>query len=174
MSEVDRESTMSRRSSAGRFLLATAIATAALVVAPSGSAQTDGNGFVRVARDQIKWLPLAEGVELAVLHGDPAKAGAPYIIQVKFPPYTFSYPHYHPEDRHVTVLKGTWYTGTGETLDVEKAVPLKAGSYMFHPAKAVHWDGAKDEEVIVEIAGVGPAPTILAKPGSRVFFSTRK
>jgi hypothetical protein len=33
---------------------------------------------------------------------------------------------------------------------------------------------AKDEEVIVEIAGIGPGPTILAKPGERVFFSTKK
>jgi hypothetical protein len=49
------------------------------------------------------------------------------------------------------VIKGTWYTGTGETFDVDKAVPLTAGSYMFHPAKAVHWDGAKDEEVIVQM-----------------------
>jgi quercetin dioxygenase-like cupin family protein len=97
-----------------------------------------------------------------------------YVIQVKFPPYTFDYPHYHPEDRHITVVKGTWYAGTGEALDVDKATALKPGSYMFHPGKAVHWDGAKDEEVIVEIAGVGPGPTILAKPGEKVFFSIKK
>jgi hypothetical protein len=131
------------------------------------------DGFIRVIPDQLKWVALSKGVEFAVLYGDPSKAGSPYVIEVKFPPYTFDYPHFHPEDRHVTVLKGTWYTGTGESLDVEHAVPIKAGGYMFHPAKAVHWDGAKDEEVIVEITGIGPGPTILAKPGTDVFFSIK-
>ena len=35
--------------------------------------------------------------------------------------------------------------GTGEDFDPAKAVPLKAGSYMMHPARAIHGDGAKDE-----------------------------
>ena len=58
--------------------------------------------------------------------------------------------------RHITVLKGTWYAGTGDKFDPEHAVPLKPGSYMMHPTKAVHWDGsAGDEEVI----GYGPSGT---------------
>jgi quercetin dioxygenase-like cupin family protein len=142
----------------------------------SSSAQADDGGFVRLTPAELKWVPLSNGhgVESAILYGDPKKAGEFYVIQVKFPPYVFDYPHYHPENRHVTVIKGTWYTGTGDTLDIDKAVPLKAGSYMFHPAKAVHWDGAKDEEVIVEIAGIGPAPSILVKSGGDHFFSIKK
>lgn len=66
--------------------------------------------------------------------------------------------------RHVLVLKGTWYTGTGENFDMDKTVPLKPGSYMKHPAKAVHFDGAKDEEVIVQITGIGPGTTTFVKP----------
>jgi len=156
-------------------LLGTCFLFGALIASGvSGSAQTNEKRFVTLTPEQLKWAPLGDGVEFATLYGDPTKAGAFYVIQVKFPPNTFDYPHYHPEDRHITVLKGTWYAGTGDTLDVDKAVPLKPGSYMFHPGKAVHWDGAKDEEVIVEIAGVGPGPTILAKPGDKVFFSIKK
>jgi quercetin dioxygenase-like cupin family protein len=142
----------------------------------STSVQADDSGFVRLTPAELKWVPSSSGygVESAILYGDPKKAGEFYVVQVKFPPYVFDYPHYHPENRHVTVIKGTWYTGTGDTLDTDKAVPLKAGSYMFHPAKAVHWDGAKDEEVIVEIAGIGPAPSILVKPGGDYFFSIKK
>jgi hypothetical protein len=156
----------------------TSLGLAALLLAAAGTpiltpAQAE-DGFLRVNTEQLKWTPLGHGVEFAVLYGDPAKAGAPYVIQVKFPPYTFDYPHYHPEDRYVTVLKGTWYTGTGESLDVEHAVPIKAGGFMFHPAKGVHWDGTKDEEVVVEITGIGPGPTILAHPGTDVFFSVEK
>ena len=34
---------------------------------------------------------------------------------------------------------------------------LPAGSYMFHPAGGVHWDGSNsDDTVIVQIIGEGP------------------
>ena len=69
------------------------------------------------------------------------------------------------------VLKGTWYTGTGETFDPDKAVPLKAGSFMMHPAQAVHWDGAKDEEVILQIVGYGPSGTVPINAGEGLFTS---
>jgi len=40
-------------------------------------------------------------------------------------------------------------------------VLLKAGSFMLHPAKTVHWDGsAGDEPFIVQIIGMGPAQTV--------------
>jgi Cupin len=64
-----------------------------------------------------------------------------YVVRVRFPPHGMDAPHWHPKARYVTVLDGTWYAGTGDTFDVTKAVPLKAGSFMLHPAKAVHWDG---------------------------------
>ncbi len=73
-----------------------------------------------------------------------------------------SKPHYHPTDRYVTVISGTWWAGTSADGDKSKTVPLTAGSYMIHPAGAVHFDGAKDVEAIVEIKGIGPAPSIPA------------
>ena len=35
---------------------------------------------------------------------------------------------------------------------------------MIQPAKAVHWDGARDEEVILQIIGYGPSGTSQANP----------
>jgi quercetin dioxygenase-like cupin family protein len=130
-----------------------------LAVAPA-SAQTDSNGFVRLTPEQAEWkdVPNGHGVQTAVVSGDPGKAGL-YIIRVKFPPGIMSAPHFHPEDRHAVVLKGTWYTGTDDSWDPDKTVALKAGAYMKHPAGAVHYDGAKSEEVIVQIAGYGPSGT---------------
>ena len=143
-------------------LLALTVAFGAVLLTSPG--RTDEGGFVRFTPEQINWKPVGDGVEVATLLGDPAKTGGFYVMRVKFPPGLFSAPHYHPEDRNVTVIKGTWYTGTGETFDLAKAVPLKVGSFMFHPAKGVHWDGAKDEEVIVEISGTGPGAVIPVKP----------
>jgi hypothetical protein len=36
-------------------------------------------------------------------------------------------------------------------------VPMPTGTFVTHFAKQVHYDGAKDEEVVVLIAGEGPA-----------------
>jgi len=115
-------------------------------------------GFVRITPEQVHWqdVPGGHGVQAATLIGDPNKPGM-YVVRVKFPPYLMDLPHWHPHARYVTVLQGTWYTGIGDQFDVSKAVALKAGGFMMHPAKAVHWDGsAGNETVIVQIIGYGP------------------
>jgi quercetin dioxygenase-like cupin family protein len=77
-------------------------------------------------------------------------------VRVKFAPGTFSPPHFHPEARYVVVLKGTWWVGAGPKWDREATTPLPAGSFVVHHAGQIHYDGAKTEEVIVQIIGVGP------------------
>lgn len=110
--------------------------------------------------DQIQWKEQAgvPGVRTAVLLGDPSKPG-PYIILVKWLPHNFSQPHTHPNARYIAVLSGTWWIGTGEKFDPDNTIPMRAGSFITHFAGKVHWDGAKDEECILEIVGDGPATT---------------
>jgi hypothetical protein len=62
--------------------------------------------------DQINWKDTGAGAKNAVLMGDPTKPG-PYIVLVKWLPGNFSRPHFHPNDRFITVLKGVWWVGTG-------------------------------------------------------------
>jgi hypothetical protein len=69
-------------------------------------------------------------------------------------------PHYHDQDRWVTVIKGTWWTDEGDVYRPDKAVGMKAGGFMFHPKGLHHYDGAKDEEAIVQIMGMGPVETV--------------
>jgi len=127
------------------------------------AAESD-KGFVRVEPEQVPFKsPLNVGPQQAVLFGDPSKEGV-YVIRVKFPPGTHSNPHFHSQDRHATVIKGIWWNGTGEELDFSKAVPMKAGSYVLHPAGGIHWDGAGEEEAVVQIIGVGPVETIPVGP----------
>ena len=68
-----------------------------------------------------------------------------------------SHPHFHPNDRYITVLSGTWWVGTGKKFDPDSTVPLPAGSVVTHYGKQIHYDGAKDEAVTLEIVGEGPA-----------------
>jgi quercetin dioxygenase-like cupin family protein len=121
--------------------------------------------FPVVAPEQVKWTdrPGFEGVQFANISGDPSKPGI-YVIRVKFSPGHMTRPHWHPEDRHVIVISGTWWMGEGDTFDPSKTVPLKAGSYAMHPAKAHHYDGAKDEQVILQIVGYGPSGTTEVHP----------
>jgi quercetin dioxygenase-like cupin family protein len=110
----------------------------------------------------------AEGATQAVITGDPSKPGM-YVVQNTFLPGRGSRPHYHDQDRYVTVIKGTWWVALGPEADVydpSKMVAMKAGSVVFHPAFGHHHDGAKDEEVVVRIMGMGPVTTKqLAAPG---------
>ena len=149
-----------------KLLLLPCLLGACAILEPVASSGVTDAGFIRVSPGQVQWRerPGWLGVQSAVIAGDPSKAGI-YVERVKFPPYVMSRPHTHRHDRHVTVLKGTWYTGTGSAWDPKQAVPLEPGSYMMHPAGAVHWDGsAGSEEVIIQVVGLGPSDATLADP----------
>lgn len=117
--------------------------------------------FIGVQPDAVAYEPDPENPELgyAVLSGDPDKAGV-YVIRLRIPPgLTFS-PHYHDQDRHITVISGVWAFGKGRSGRCEDTVPMKAGSYVMHPKGGIHFDGAcGDEPVEVQIIGEGPVKT---------------
>lgn len=111
---------------------------------------------------QIQWSDDPIGAKTAVLAGDPTKPGL-YIMLVKWEPHRMSHPHWHPNDRFVTVLSGTWWVGTGTKFNPESTVPMPAGSFVKHFGKQAHYDGAKDEEAVIEIVGEGPATATAAE-----------
>ncbi|WP_296713365.1 cupin domain-containing protein [Rhodoblastus sp.] len=138
--------------------LRNALLIAACGLAAPAAAQS-AHDFVYLAPTQVPFKsPLGAGPEQAVLFGDPSRPGV-YVLRVRFPPGFHSNPHFHSQDRHATVIKGVWWNGTGDKLDFKQARPVEAGSYVLHPAGGVHWDGAGDEEVVVQIIGVGPVET---------------
>lgn len=116
--------------------------------------------FVRTPVEKFDWRATEGntlGVETVVLEGDPSKPGY-YLTINKFPPGVMSRPHFHPDERWIVVLRGTWYTGEGNdwVTDRGKLVGLKPGDYMRHPADGAHYDGALEEETWVAIGGYGP------------------
>jgi quercetin dioxygenase-like cupin family protein len=110
----------------------------------------------------IKWVATAGGSQQAVLAGDPSKPGL-YVVLTKWLPHNNSRPHSHPNDRFITVLKGTWWVNTGSNYDPDGMKPVPTGSYVVHFGGQVHYDGAKDEECILEIVGMGPANSTSAE-----------
>src|SRR5438046_9772436 len=56
----------------------------------------------------IKWVASPSGSENAVLVGDPDKPGL-YVVLTKWTLHHNSRPHFHPNDRFITVISGTWW-----------------------------------------------------------------
>lgn len=139
-------------------LMATAIAlSVATVGAGTHAAELDPKALAFKLPDQIPWKRNAEGTaETAVMYGDPSKPGL-YVVLNKWLPNNMSRPHWHPNDRIITVLKGTWWVGTGDRFDPASTVPMPEGSVITHFGKEVHYDGAKDGETVLVIVGEGPA-----------------
>jgi quercetin dioxygenase-like cupin family protein len=130
--------------------------------------------FVRVKFDELTWKPTEGnklGVETAVVEGDPSKAGY-YLTINHFPKGVMSRPHYHPDERYIIVLRGTWYTDEGEVFQPQKAVPLKPGDFMRHPKGGPHYDGALDEDTWVAISGYGPTKATVID-GGELFGKSR-
>jgi hypothetical protein len=105
--------------------------------------------------DQIPWKGKEGVAQSAVLLGDPGKPGL-YIQLMKWYPHNMSHPHFHPNDRFITVISGTWWVGTGTKYDPDATVAMPTGSFVTHFARQVHYDGAKDEPAVLEIVGEGP------------------
>jgi len=97
---------------------------------------------------------LPKGAKVAVLNGDPGKAGN-FVVMAKFPSGYKVPPHWHSNDENVTVIHGDLMMGTGDKADEKMAHSVKAGGYSYVPAKAHHWVSAKGETTI-QIAGGGP------------------
>lgn len=142
-----------------RFVAAAALSlTLSASVFAADPSILDPKALSFILSKDMKWGPGSPGAEVAVLYGDPQKPGEPYLVLNKWKAgNNFSKPHFHENDRIIYVLSGTWWVGTGDVFDPENAtVPMLAGSYVTHHAKQVHWDGAKTEDTVIAIFGIGP------------------
>lgn len=145
------------------FLIPLVIALIApLAAAPAKPADLNPAAIAYKLPNQITWSTDAMGAQSAVLLGDPSKPGL-YIILVKWTPHHMSHPHWHANARYITVISGTWWVGTGPKFDPESTVAIPAGSFVTHFAKQIHYDGAKDEEAVLQIVGEGPATATAAE-----------
>ena len=77
--------------------------------------------------DELTWAPGPAGALLARVVSDSTKPGI-YVVRARFPAGFRVPPHFHPDDRIVTVLSGTVYVGYGEQFDESKMKALPAGS----------------------------------------------
>ena len=86
-----------------------AISLLAVFSARSDPVELDPKVLAFKLPNQINWGPVTPaGNQQAVLFGDPTEPGL-YRVMVKWLAGNhFSRPHFHPNDRFITVLSGTW------------------------------------------------------------------
>ncbi len=154
-----------RRLSVTITMLSALLALLVPVAAINASLESDDKGFVIMQSGEEDWqkIPGVDGVSYVKVYGESSQPGV-YVVRVRFDPWTMTMPHFHNQDRMVVVVKGTWYAGTDSQFDPANTTPIPTGGYMLHPAGGVHFDGAKEEQAIVQIAGIGPSKTTFLDP----------
>ena len=80
-----------------------------------------------------------------------------YVQFVRRPPNSWSTAHRHANDQFVWVMGGRMYIGTGSSVDKDKTVGMPKGSYIHDFANGTHYEGTKDEDLWLLVAGMGPA-----------------
>jgi len=133
------------------------IRSAVAIVVTMGAAAAYAQVGEIKAPDEIQFgAPLRPGgPATAILYGDPNKAGL-YVVRVKFTPGFKNMPHFHPDERTVVVLAGSYYFAYGEQWDEAKLKLMPPGTFLTEPPKVPHYNWSKDE-VILQITGYGPS-----------------
>lgn len=94
------------------------------------------------------------GGKMAVLNGDPTKAG-PFTVRLQAPAGYKILPHTHPTAERLTVISGTFRIGMGDKFDEAAAEEMSAGGYVVLPSNMAHFASSFSDSV-VQIDSEGP------------------
>jgi hypothetical protein len=134
--------------------------------------------------DAIKWQPMpkewSEGTrpagfkgqsEVAILQGDPSRAGMPYVIRIRSTAGAQIPPNWTRDDESITVLSGTLCLAVGRTFDESACRDLPAGSFVFMPKGVPHFGVPKGD--VIQIQGVGPLKVHWVEPAAVIQPSSK-
>ncbi len=142
-------------------------APAAQKASPAKPAAAAPAKHVLLPPDQIKWGPapaaLPPGAQAAAIDGDPAVAGQPFAVRLKFPANYRVPPHWHPADENIVVMSGALMLGMGDKADEASMHTLAPGGYSKMPGEMHHYAMTKVETVI-HLYGTGPFGVTYVNP----------
>jgi quercetin dioxygenase-like cupin family protein len=145
------------------------------LIAPAGwAAQATPKAKAKTAT--LHWGPappvFPKGAQMAVVSGDPGKAGE-FVIQLSMPAGYKIPPHFHPTDETVQVKRGTFLVGMGDTFDVKSTKPMKVGEKGMIAAQMHHFATARGA-TIVSVTAMGPFAMTYVNPADDPQKSTAK
>lgn len=143
-----------------------ALAQTAAPKKAAAKAKPAGAAPVVVTPDKVQWGPappvFPAGAQMAVLAGDPGKAGQ-FTARLKFPDGYRVMPHWHPSAENVTVLSGEFHVGMGDKFDESTLTTLPPQSLAVVPAHHNHYAMAKGETE-VQVSAMGPFKLTYVNP----------
>ena len=139
-------------------MLKTMLVIGSLAVSTAAQAQVNSG--------DLKWGPapavFPKGAEMAVLAGDPGKAGT-FVIRLKMPAGYKIPAHHHPTDEYVTVISGDFHLGMGDKLDAAKSAALAPGGFAEAPRQMNHFAWTQGG-AIVQVSAEGPFAMTYVNP----------
>jgi len=150
------------------FALAALTSLAQTTAAPKKQAAGSAGGAIVVAPGSEKWgdVPAAALVgtpsvdmggtlKLAVIQGDPTKAGRSYTLRLSCTDGLKIAPHWHPTTENVTVIKGAAAVGMGSKWDDAALKDVPEGGFFSAGPQMRHFAQCKGD-TILQVHGIGP------------------
>jgi len=143
-----------------RYFVAAVIAAGAL--AATGNLLAQGTDIImksyqESASPDREWKDNAAvppGMQIILIYGNPKEQG-PYIFRARLPAGYKLPAHKHEDQRIVTVLSGTYWSGVGEAFDQAKLTKFPPNSFYITDAGVPHFAWA-ETDVVIQEQGTGP------------------
>jgi hypothetical protein len=162
-------------------ICAALLGIAALTITASSQDKKEGMEAHKIVHfGDLKWTPIIKGCDIAPVAGDMNAEGTPFVLRIRCADGAKIPAHWHPTDENVTVLKGTFLVGMGESFDESKMQTMNVGNFVTVAKEMRHFAMSKGE-TIVQVHATGPfkvnwvnpsevqppdAPAAAAKPKS--------
>lgn len=147
-----------------RLLAPAVVLLATSLPAYAGDAAPADHGWYQAG--DVQWGPappsLPPGAKAAMLEGDPRAEGIFTLRLACSDGYRIP-PHWHPAFEHVTVIKGGFGLGMGETFDKAKGRVLEAGGFSWMAPGMRHF-GWCEGDTVLQVHGMGPWQLIYVNP----------
>jgi anti-sigma factor ChrR (cupin superfamily) len=144
-----------KKNQRGRVCMVLAGIVALAVAASSQEKKESAEAHKIVHFGDLKWTPIIKGCDLAPVAGDMNADGAPFVLRIRCADGAKIPAHWHPTDENVTVLKGTFLVGMGESFDESKLQTMNVGNFVTVPKEMRHFAMSKGE-TIVQVHVMGP------------------
>jgi quercetin dioxygenase-like cupin family protein len=138
------------------IVCAALIGMTALVLGVHGQEKKENTEAHKIVHfGDLKWKPIIKGCEIAVVDGNPDAEGQPFVVRFHCADGAKTPPHWHPTDENITVIKGAFLVGMGDTFDESKLQTMNPGNFLMMPKEMRHFAMAKGD-MILQAHGIGP------------------
>jgi hypothetical protein len=142
-----------------------AVLTSIALLLPLQPAAADEMSHGVSSPDKLTWMPFdpkqPQGIQLAVLYGDPSKPG-PFGLRMKIPANVTIPSHTHSNAEYITILSGNAMIGWGMNADPSKGDALGPGSFFWMKA-GDHHAVTTTSELILDLNSTGPFDLVVDK-----------